>query len=102
VGSTERVIRALGSAEFGRRQARGFTGNCIYYTNQYVQDRQNGALWLFALIADLARFQQDAEHHARRNGLAAEDWGFTLLGGEVLRALGLAGVNELLAQQQLQ
>jgi len=50
----------------------------------------------------LARFQQDAEHHARRNGLAAEDWGFTLLGGEVLRALGLAGVNELLAQQQLQ
>lgn len=98
-GGGDRIYRALASAEWGRRQARQFTENCLYYAEQYLQKPDYKAIWLFGLIETISRFQPDAEIYSRRNGLAPEDWGFTTLGSSI-RTLSRAGVYELSSQTQ--
>lgn len=101
-GGGERLIRALASAEFGRRDAAMFTANCISMTEAFEMYPDARPNILFALIGSIARYSPDAEYHAESNGLDGDAWGFTFLGTTIrlLSDIGMAILNQRLADQQ--
>lgn len=74
----DRALRAMGTAEQGRRKAKVFTESCARWTEaaSAVPDRPR---YYVGLAYEFSRFSQDAEIFASRNGIDGQRYAFFLL-----------------------
>jgi hypothetical protein len=91
-GSNERVMRALASAEMGRRQARYFTTACSNWTAQLAKVPDTWRSYV-ALAYAFLRFAGDAEFFAPKNNVDGGALAFGLAPRNAAEALLVAAME---------
>jgi hypothetical protein len=92
-GDNQRLMRALNSAEMGRRQTDAFIRDCKTATSTYLQSDGNKAQSIFMLIFSISRFHaEERSRWAQQNGLDPQYWGFNILSLSVSK-LSLLGAS---------
>lgn len=88
---TERLFRAINSAEYSRRQAAEFVSSCLAASAAYREGRRQ--LGLNLLVYAFARFDGDAAVHAQRNSVAPDDYALPIM-SVPLEGLAFAALAE--------
>ena len=77
-GGSDRMLRAIGSTEFGRRRAAVFVSDCKLFGN-LLRAKPDSSKGFAGLAFAFVRFSGDAEDAARQNKLDAQFYGFPVM-----------------------
>jgi hypothetical protein len=72
------MMRAAGSAEWGRRQAKIFTDQCALWIAEYEKTPDKSRTYV-GLAYTFLRFSGDAEAYAAKNNVDTVQWGFPVV-----------------------